>query len=86
MKRDARSSADYRAARARLKAHPTRCWRCGQRADTIDHVPPLAFHRHTGRACCELRPACARCNYADGARIANRIKARRRPATVSRIW
>jgi 5-methylcytosine-specific restriction endonuclease McrA len=89
MARRARNSADYVAARRRLKARPAPCWRgCGNTATTIDHVPPLALHHHTGRGCCELRPSCARCNYADGARIANRLKSARRRArrTASREW
>jgi len=88
MAKSARNAAAYVAAVARLKAHPAACWRrCGRPATTIDHVPALALHHHTGRGCCELRPACAKCNYADGARIANRIKARRRtPTTASRQW
>jgi 5-methylcytosine-specific restriction endonuclease McrA len=87
----ARNAADYRAAVARLKARPAPCWkRCGRTATTIDHVPALALHHHTGRGCCDLRPACSRCNYADGARIAARLKARKRTARraglASRTW
>jgi hypothetical protein len=85
-----RNATAYRQAVARLKAHPAPCWRrCGRPATTIDHVPALALHHHTGRGCCELRPCCARCNYADGARIGARMKARRRrptKATASRNW
>jgi hypothetical protein len=86
-----RNEPAYLAARAWLTAHPnTPCWRrCGRTATTIDHVPPLRFHHHRGRGCCELRPACTKCNYGDGARIAQRVKAQRRgrrAALTSRSW
>jgi 5-methylcytosine-specific restriction endonuclease McrA len=85
-----RNSAAYVAARRRLKSNPAPCWKgCGNTATTIDHVPPLALHHHTGRGCCELRPACPSCNYRDGARIAARRRAARRARAgrlASRTW
>jgi hypothetical protein len=76
----------YRAARAQLRSGLA-CWRgCGNQATTIDHVPALAAHHHQpGSDCCALLPACAQCNYAGGARIANRRRSGRRPYT-SRRW
>lgn len=83
----ARNEAAYRQAVARLKAHPRACWKCGRPATTIDHVPALKLHRHRPRSsCCELRPACARCNYSGGARITAQLKRRKRTTTASRDW
>lgn len=78
--------AGYRAAGELLRRRPGPCWHgCGRTATTLDHVPALAEHCHVpGSGCCELRPACAPCNYGDGARLANR----RRHANpiASRRW
>jgi len=75
---------EHRALSARLKVVEVRCWRCPARASTVDHVPPLARHQHRhGTRCCELRPACPRCNYSTGSRLARRA---RRPSPVSRDW
>lgn len=83
----ARNERAYRLAVAQLKRRPRPCWKCGARATTIDHVPALAQHRHRPRShCCELRPACARCNYAGGARITAAIRRRRRQPAASRQW
>lgn len=74
---------EYRAALDVLRHNAVGCWRCGARATTPDHVPPLAEHVHVrGSGCCQLRPACAPCNLADGARLTNR---RRRSASTSRL-
>ena len=75
---------DYRAAKAWLRAHPeTPCWfGCGNPATTLDHVPALMHHQHRrGAQCCELRPACHRCNSSHGATEGNR---QREPH--SEIW
>lgn len=75
----------YRALSARLRASSVPCWRCGRRALTVDHVPALALHDHRpGTRCCELRPACAQCNYGTGARLARR--AHRTGTPTSRPW
>lgn len=76
----------YRDARARLDRQPGPCWHgCGRTATTLDHVPALAEHAHLpGSGCCQLRPACAPCNYAAGARIAARRRQRR--PLASRTW
>jgi hypothetical protein len=71
----------YRAARAWLTAHPgTPCWKnCGRPATTIDHVPAIMHHTHVrGAGCCQLKPACRRCNCSHGASEGNR---RRDPHT-----
>lgn len=67
---------EYRAAKAWLKANPmTPCWMCGLPATTIDHVPALMHHVHTrGARCCELRPACRRCNSSHGATEGNKAR------------
>jgi hypothetical protein len=77
----------YRAAVANLKANPAiNCWRCGFPATTIDHVPAVALHHHqAGGRCCELRPACRKCNYGGGARIAARLR-RHGARSTSRVW
>lgn len=83
----ARNERSYRLAVAQLKRRPRPCWKCGQPATTIDHVPALAQHRHRPRSsCCQLLPACARCNYAGGARITAQLRKRKRATTISRIW
>lgn len=71
---------DYRRARAWLKANPQPCWRgCGRTATTLDHVPAIMEHTHQrGARCCELRPACLRCNTSDGAAKGN---AKRNPSS-----
>lgn len=36
----------------------------GDPADSADHSPPLSRHVHVeGSSCCELRPACMRCQH-----------------------
>ena len=57
----------YRQARRALRGAP--CWICGKPSDTVDHVPPLSS-RPPGLWAGELRPACARCNYSTGGRLA----------------
>lgn len=76
---------EHRALLATLKLGPVLCWRgCHRRATTVDHVPPLARHAHrAGTRCCELRPACAHCNYSTGSRLARRTQ---RAAATSRTW
>lgn len=79
---DPRGTAEYRAARARVYGLP--CWRCGGRGTTADHVPALAEHAHViGSGCCEVLPACRRCNFGAGRRIAARTARTGRP---SRVW
>ena len=76
--------AEHRAMSARLKLDVVGCWRCAARATTVDHVPALSRHQHRpGTRCCELRPACAPCNYSTGSRLARRS---RRPSSTSRAW
>jgi len=77
----------YKAAVQQLKRQPgTCCWRCGFPATTIDHVPAVALHHHQGDGrCCELRPACSKCNYGGGTRIAARLR-RHGARSTSRVW
>ena len=71
--------------RRQLLADEPPCWQCGQAATHADHVPPLdyaaavlglprrdAAARYTidGTGDYQLRPSCARCNLASGARYA----------------
>jgi 5-methylcytosine-specific restriction endonuclease McrA len=51
------ATAEYQAARLAVLGQP--CWRCGEVADTADHVKPV---RHGGTWRDGLRPACRRCN------------------------
>ena len=44
----------------RLSMFGYRCWMCGEEADQVDHVKPLA--RGGAHALCNLRPACGPCN------------------------
>lgn len=63
----------YRKARAALLADRPRC---AMRLTGCTGMATTA--QHTGRgATGALVPACAHCNYADGARRANRLRARR---------
>lgn len=69
------AEAEYVAARRQVVAEVLACHvpGCTNRATTVDHVPALADHRHTpGAHCCDLRPACAPCNYGAGAHLGNR--------------
>jgi 5-methylcytosine-specific restriction endonuclease McrA len=50
---------------ARLSMFPG-CWLCGDEADTVDHVIPLA--RGGWHCLSNLRPACGSCNSSKGAR------------------
>lgn len=51
---------------AKLAYWGWRCWMCGDPADTLDHVKPLAAG---GPHCLSnLRPACRSCNSSKGAR------------------
>lgn len=53
--------------RQRFAFFGDRCWMCGAKDDlTIDHVKPLAAGG--AHMLCNLRPACATCNGAKGAR------------------
>lgn len=55
----------YRQARAALLASGPACWKCGAPATTADHDPPVSeVGPHLN-----LRPACGKCNYGDGARL-----------------
>jgi 5-methylcytosine-specific restriction endonuclease McrA len=84
----------YRAARRDLTRNPTGCVYCGRPATTLDHVPALITHAHVdGSGCCELYPACTRCNYRRGQRLGvRRGRLRRqmrtavREANASRVW
>ena len=66
---------EYRRARAHLTANPgVTCWHdgCTNPATTIDHQPPILHHTHQrGTGCCQLRPACERCNKSTGATLGN---------------
>ncbi len=67
---------EYRTLRAWLTANPgaRTCWHdgCDNPATTIDHVPAIMHHTHIrGTGCCELRPACERCNKSTGAIAGN---------------
>lgn len=92
-------SRAYRAFKQTLAARYIPCALqlpgCTDRADTPDHDPPLALHRHVeGTGCCQLRPACRACNAKIGCwRVANIRMGRRvrplptrRPPPASRHW
>lgn len=69
----------YRRARARLLAQGLRCALrlvCdGVVADSADHDPPLALHRHQpGTGCCVLRPACLSCQKVQGRLVARHLR------------
>ena len=68
---------DYVALRRRVKAGGLICAMCNTRKATqVDHITPLvAGGQWTGE---NLRPACARCNAGEGARLGNRLRAKRR--------
>lgn len=70
------SDPDYKRAKLALKANPRPCELrlpvCTGIATTLDHQPRLAQHTHRrGSHCCVLVPACAACNYSDGATSGN---------------
>ena len=50
---------------ARLAYFGHSCWMCGEPAESVDHVKPLA--RGGAHMLCNLRPACVSCNSAKGA-------------------
>lgn len=73
----AHNDPEYRRAKALLATHPQPCQLrrpgCTGLATTLDHQPRLMDHHHVrGAGCCRLVPACAACNYADGATAGNR--------------
>lgn len=73
----------YRAALDVLAHGVTPCAYCGAQATQADHVPALAEHEHTRVGeCCQLVPACRRCNYRRGAALGNR---RRRATSPNRL-
>ena len=58
--------ARYRAARKSILATEQPCHKCGRRATTIDHVPPLSSVADPRTWQGELLPACKKCNYGHG--------------------
>jgi 5-methylcytosine-specific restriction endonuclease McrA len=52
------------------------CWRCGGRANSVDHVRPLVLGGSHDLS--NLRPCCGSCNSSMGASIGNRLRPRRR--------
>ena len=80
MKPRPHNDADYRRAKAALKANPQPCQLrlpgCTDIATTLDHQPRLMQHQHQrGAGCCRLVPACLHCNSSDGAAAAIRHRA-----------
>ncbi len=53
--------------RARIEFYGGKCWMCGDVADSIDHVIPLARGGSNWPA--NLRPACRSCNSRKGAKL-----------------
>ena len=82
---------EYERERARILARRPHCHRCGgPGADSTDHVPALARHRHVpGSRCCVLVPAHLACNVDAGRKlgtdtIRRKAAARRRAAGRTR--
>jgi hypothetical protein len=81
VRRSAYGDREYRARKAQQRRWGSEVCACGAPADTLDHQPPLALHDHVRNSgCCELIPACRRCNCRGGQRIA--LVRRRRRALV----
>jgi len=75
-------NAPYQRARLALLIYGGRC-KCGRRATSLDHQPPLATHTHIeGSGCCRLVPACLPCQRRQGGELRS---AKRAPAP-SRRW
>jgi 5-methylcytosine-specific restriction endonuclease McrA len=66
--KEAEGRASGEAIAARIAFYGGRCWMCGEDADTLDHVIPLARGGSNWPA--NLRPACRRCNRQKGTRVA----------------
>jgi len=78
-------SGSYARRRAALIGRPCslRLPGCTGVADSADHRPPLRLHAHVqGSGCCELVPACLRCQKSQGGRLSRR----RGRLVTSRVW
>ncbi len=61
------------------------CWRCGQWANTVDHVIPVVLGGTHDLS--NLRPCCSRDNSSTGAAVGNRLRGLRRAQQArSRRW
>lgn len=58
--RDVRGTCTVEQLQARWEVYGGLCWLCGEEADTVDHVIPLALGGTDWPA--NLRPACRSCN------------------------
>jgi len=63
-------NATYRRLRLQVLATGEPCAWCGGRADTADHLIPLAYGGQNELD--NLVPSCSRCNYRRGGRLAHR--------------
>jgi 5-methylcytosine-specific restriction endonuclease McrA len=59
------------------------CWMCGNPADTVDHVKPLA--KGGAHMLCNLRPACRSCNSSKNDRWPFVPSARPTPAVLNGV-
>ena len=62
---------------------PPPCYRCGQPAESVDHIVPVALGGTDDLD--NLRPACVSCNSRDGARLGNTLRSQRRRAPATRL-
>jgi len=60
---------------------PPPCHRCGQPAESVDHIVPHALGGSDELD--NLRPACLSCNAKDGARLGNHLKKRKPPGGLT---
>lgn len=62
--------APHQARRRAMLRPGAVCHLCGAPANELDHVPPIALHRHVeGSGCCRSLPACAECQRRQGAEL-----------------
>ena len=67
---DAPRTSRYLREREELLAAGDPCWMCGGPATEADHQPPVKLHAHVdGTGCCELWPACRRCQAEQGFKL-----------------
>lgn len=71
----------YKTLRASLLGQPCELMLVcdGDPADSADHSPPLSRHEHIENSgCCELRPACMRCQHEQARVLSMETKAAKR--------
>lgn len=70
-KTDGRSNRVWRRIRLQVLLEEPRCYRCGRRATTVDHIIPLSQAPHLAHVRSNLRSACLSCNSRGGAKLTN---------------